>query len=72
MTSIDQVDIKVDEDQCEVSLYWAEDNPKEQGDNVVLFCTDSDGEQTSITLDQSELFQVILSACKFLRAELPK
>jgi hypothetical protein len=72
LTPVEQVDIKVDEDQCEVSLYWTEDNPKEEGDNVTLFCTDAEGDQTTIVLEQGELFRVIMAACRFLRADLPK
>lgn len=67
-----QIDIKVDDNSAEVSWFWSEDNPAEEGDRVTLFCTDSDGEQTSIVLEQDELLNVVTAGMKFLRAQLPK
>ncbi len=72
LTPTDQIDLKVDDGSAEVSFYWTEDSPVEQGDLVTMFCTDADKEQTSMTLTQQELFQLIMAGCRFLRAEFPK
>lgn len=67
-----QIDIKVDDDQCEVSWYWTEDKPADDGDTVTLFCTDAEGDETKIVLEQDELARVIQGGMSFLRAQFPK
>lgn len=66
-----QIDIKVDENTCEVSFYWTEDKPDIEGDTVTLFCTDEEGDSTSIVLEQDELLKVLTAGMSFLRAKFP-